>query len=277
MCSQMNEVLIEMKCELRKFCKIRDLSKSLDKMQCILSQNASVLCEGIECENAVNLSMNCNSIDLNSCKISDKMLSNHNTIHTLNTTTAKQFKCPIDDCDKSYETSAQLTLHKNNTHVILRFTCDGNECGKQFTRLSSLYRHKRSAHLCEKQFKCNRKNCGKSFDLKSTLDQHKRSAHSCEKAFVCHYNDCHKKFTQQARLNVHMNTHKAFGARTDNYSDRGQYFKVSQLAESFEKSYAIVGWSGRWGTECRLEDRVLESRCSHFVSVFDPPDRLGHQ
>ena len=71
--------------ELNKLSEFRDLCQSLDKMQCFLSQNASVLCEGIECENAVNLSMNCNSIDLNSCKISDKMLSNHNTINTLKT------------------------------------------------------------------------------------------------------------------------------------------------------------------------------------------------
>ena len=74
-----------MKCLLSNLFAFRDLCQSLDKMQCFLSQNASVLCEGIECENAVNLSMNCNSIDLNSCKISDKILSNHNTINTLNT------------------------------------------------------------------------------------------------------------------------------------------------------------------------------------------------
>ena len=78
-------VLNEIKCLLTKLWEIKDLCQSLDEMQCFLSQNASVLCEGIECENAVNLSMNCNSIDLNSCKISDKMLSNHNTINTLNT------------------------------------------------------------------------------------------------------------------------------------------------------------------------------------------------
>ena len=81
----MYDKVSEMMCQLYNLCEFRDLCQSLDKMQCFLSQNASVLCEGIECENAVNLSMNCNSIDLNSCKISDKMLSNHNTINTLNT------------------------------------------------------------------------------------------------------------------------------------------------------------------------------------------------
>ena len=85
MCSVVNEVLFEMKCELNKLNDLKSLCRRLDKIKCFLSQNASVLCEGIECENAVNLSMNCNSIDLNSCKISDKMLSNHNTINTLNT------------------------------------------------------------------------------------------------------------------------------------------------------------------------------------------------
>src|ERR1700759_4746659 len=78
-------IMCEIKCEFNRLSECMSLCQSLDKMQCFLSQNASVLCFGIECENAMNLSMNCNSIDLNSCKISDKMLSNHSTINTLNT------------------------------------------------------------------------------------------------------------------------------------------------------------------------------------------------
>ena len=74
-----------MKCEFNKLNDLKSLCQSLHEIKCFLSQNASVLCEGIECENAMNLSMNCNSIDLNSCKISHKMLCNHNTINTLNT------------------------------------------------------------------------------------------------------------------------------------------------------------------------------------------------
>ena len=76
MSSYFEQIFCEMKFELNKLKDLKSLCQSLDKMKCFLSQNASVLCEGIECENAVNLSMNCNSIDLNSCQISDKMLSN---------------------------------------------------------------------------------------------------------------------------------------------------------------------------------------------------------
>jgi len=46
--------------------------------------NNSVLFSGIECENNDYL-WHSLTIDLNLCKISDKMLSNHNTTHTLNT------------------------------------------------------------------------------------------------------------------------------------------------------------------------------------------------
>src|SRR6201999_1592679 len=82
---KVNDLLLEIMSELNFLIDLKSLCQSLEKMKCFLSQNASVLCEGIKCENAVNLSMNCNSIDLNSCQISDKMLSNHNTINTLNT------------------------------------------------------------------------------------------------------------------------------------------------------------------------------------------------
>ena len=81
MCSQMSEVLSEMKCKLNA---MKSLCKSLDKIKCILNQNNSVLFSGIECENNDYL-WHSLTIDLNLCKISDKMLSNHNTTHTLNT------------------------------------------------------------------------------------------------------------------------------------------------------------------------------------------------
>ena len=124
----MIEVLIEMKSKLRKLCDFRDLCQSLDKMQCFLSQNASVLCEGIECENAVNLSMNCNSIDLNSCKISDKMLSNHNTINTLNT--YHYFHCFWPKCQFKTSHESKLTKHLLIHSNTKPFKCDFDNCNK---------------------------------------------------------------------------------------------------------------------------------------------------
>src|ERR1700689_2111335 len=100
----MSKIIIE----LSKLCEFLELCQSLDKMQCFLSQNASVLCEGIECENAVNLSMNCNSIDLNSCKISDHQLKQSNT--------QILFKCDFNTCNKMYRKIANLIEHKNSVH-----------------------------------------------------------------------------------------------------------------------------------------------------------------
>src|ERR1700743_4004980 len=108
----------------------RSLCQSLDKMQCFLSQNASVLCEGIECENAVNLSMNCNSIDLNSCKISDKMLSNHNTINTLNT--YHYFHCFWPKCQYKTTNVGHLSNHQLMHTNVKKYKCDFNNCNKIF-------------------------------------------------------------------------------------------------------------------------------------------------
>src|SRR6185437_16953954 len=105
-----------------------DLCQSLDKMQYFLSQNTSVLCEGIECENAVNLSMNCNSIDLNSCQISDKMLSNHNTINTLNI--YHYFHCFWPKCQFKTRYEGQLTTHKLIHSSVKQYKCDFHNCDK---------------------------------------------------------------------------------------------------------------------------------------------------
>ena len=74
MCSKM---LSQMKCG---FNSLKSLCKSLDKIKSIFTQNNSVLCEAIECQINSYLDMNF-TIDLNLCKISHKMLSNHNTIN----------------------------------------------------------------------------------------------------------------------------------------------------------------------------------------------------
>ena len=118
MCSIASELLFEMMFKLNN---LKSLCQSLDKMQCFLSQNASVLCEGIECENAVNLSMNCNSIDLNSCKISDKMLSNHNTINTLNT--YHYFHCFWLKCRYKTRNECHFNNHKLIYSNIKQFKC----------------------------------------------------------------------------------------------------------------------------------------------------------
>src|SRR5882672_421305 len=135
----------EMKCELKKLLEIISLCQSLDKMQCFLSQNANVLCEGIECENAVNLSMNCNSIDLNSCKISDKMLSNHNTINTLNT--YHYFRCFWPKCQYKTRLNNDLYRHKLNHLKEQQFKCNYNNCKKVYTSRRNLFSHKNSDHL----------------------------------------------------------------------------------------------------------------------------------
>ena len=77
----MSESLNEIKCKFSKLNELKSLCKSLDKIKCIFAQNNSVLCEAIECENNDYLDLNFN-IDLNLCKISHKMLSNHNLLTT---------------------------------------------------------------------------------------------------------------------------------------------------------------------------------------------------
>src|ERR1700743_1060229 len=103
-------------------------------------QNESILCEGVKCENAVNLSMNYNSIDLNSYKISDKMLSNHNTINTLNT--YHYFHCFWPKCH--FKTKSEQSF---NNHKLKQYKCDLIDCTQTFNNTVYLNVHKNKCHL----------------------------------------------------------------------------------------------------------------------------------
>src|ERR1700685_1624537 len=113
----MSGSLNEIKCKFSQLNHWKSLCKSLDKIKCIFKQNNSVLCEAIECENNDYLDMNFN-IDLNLCKISHKMLSNHNLLTTKITkyysTHSQQntFKCLLKNCGKSYTNKKSLNNHK---------------------------------------------------------------------------------------------------------------------------------------------------------------------
>ncbi|CAG2169922.1 unnamed protein product [Oppiella nova] len=138
--------------------------------------------------------MNCNSIDLKSCKISE---------HHIRHTNIKVFQCDFNKCNKVFKNKSVLNKHKNSVHLNVRYVCDWSECRKQFIRKSHLLQHKSAVHLNEKTFQCNEENCGKRFSRNSHLIQHKR-IHSGEKPFVCHFNDCKKAFTQKTQLNRHL-------------------------------------------------------------------------
>src|SRR5882757_6341603 len=134
--------LSEMKFKLNA---MKSLCKSLDKIKCILNQNNSVLFSGIECENNDYL-WHSLTIDLNLCKISDKMLSNHNTTHTLNT----YLNCFWPKCPFKTQYKSELIIHQFKHSVIRRFKCDFYNCDKCYTHYSDLIKHKNSIHLNER-------------------------------------------------------------------------------------------------------------------------------
>src|SRR5882757_9207951 len=122
--------LSEMKFKLNA---MKSLCKSLDKIKCILNQNNSVLFSGIECENNDYL-WHSLTIDLNLCKISDKMLSNHNTTHTLNT----YLNCFWPKCQYKAKSKSELIRHQLKHSNINQFKCENHNCTKIFTQIGHL-------------------------------------------------------------------------------------------------------------------------------------------
>ncbi|CAG2117420.1 unnamed protein product, partial [Medioppia subpectinata] len=180
---------------MNKLIEIKIFCQTIDKMQCILNTNYSVLNETIESLNHLDFNQ---TIDCKTFKISDHLITYYKT-------NDKYFHCLCTDCEYKSKNKNNLLSHQLIHSNIKQFKCDFNDCNESFKTTSNLFRHKKCVHLKEKRFKCNEENCGKSFTLKSNLIQH-QCIHSVEKPFVCDFNGCNERYNRKTQLLHHKNS-----------------------------------------------------------------------
>lgn len=110
------------------------------------------------------------------------------------------YKCPVIQCDKSFEKPSMLTSHVDKVHNMGEvWVC--RYCGKSMTTKLSLNIHER-IHMGIKPYVCEW--CGVEFRSKANLSQH-QAKHTGIRRHSCPV--CGKMFSRKAFVTTHLRVH----------------------------------------------------------------------
>ena len=87
------------------------------------------------------------------------------------TTLDFKYKCPKNDCDKSYTTKFSLIRHLTSHNPVKKHVCA--ICFKSFALVQYLKEHMH-IHTGQNPYKCNFPGCDKSFRQAGKLSLHKK-------------------------------------------------------------------------------------------------------
>ena len=116
-------------------------------------------------------------------------------IRDKSTSTRRRYSCPSDNCNKSYDTQAELNKHHKDSHPPVECPV----CNKEFPTPNTLDRHMyKHRGTLECQY------CDETFAFQSELDLH-LIVHEDEPTFFC--KSCTKSFMRIGDLREHEESH----------------------------------------------------------------------
>ena len=125
----------------------------------------------------------------------------HLKIHMSKHSDVRPFVCEVEGCDKRFKLERNyknhLDIHKNKY-----FKCPYDECDKTFESNSGLHHHKKAVHIKEQLYVCEWPGCEYSTYSKSNHSGHQR-VHSNER-HSCDYPDCSAKYKERSILRAHQ-------------------------------------------------------------------------
>lgn len=121
----------------------------------------------------------------------------------VNATLTLVYRCPEEECGKSFRASGDLSKHSRVHSGIRPFPCTFEDCSMAFTS-STIRKTHMLTHTDDRPFKCSHEGCNKSFRSLTNCSNHER-IHSGEKPFVCKI--CSRGFTEYSSLYKHGQVH----------------------------------------------------------------------
>lgn len=120
----------------------------------------------------------------------------------------RKYACPMEGCDKTYFSSADLIKHKKNGHITLK-ACD--ICSMEVKNLKRhMERHKESpdpnSELVKRRSRVPCTDCGKMFRIDS-IKRHRERIHLKIKNWEC--SQCARSFFSKCQLESHVKVKSA--------------------------------------------------------------------
>ncbi|XP_078687437.1 uncharacterized protein LOC144919756 isoform X1 [Branchiostoma floridae x Branchiostoma belcheri] len=121
--------------------------------------------------------------------------------HELQISTARPYKCEVENCKATYKTKSAVRCHFITVHNRDRFPCPYEGCKKTYGDKSRMMKHYK-VHTNERRYQCSY--CGKMFQRGEHLRVHTR-IHTGDTPFNCTL--CNYSGRQYNSLRSHMKVH----------------------------------------------------------------------
>ncbi|XP_052773423.1 zinc finger protein 184-like isoform X2 [Mya arenaria] len=124
-------------------------------------------------------------------------LKRHLVTHGIKCESVKEFRCPIEGCDKVFFRKALYEYHLNKHSGKKPFTCD--LCHQSYHNEFSMRYHRK---MCQVSTTYQCPECDAEFKRKASLDDHHQAFHT-QVTFTC---ECGSAFKYKSGLNRHLRT-----------------------------------------------------------------------